>query len=1147
MELIPTPVERLDGRDRRFIVFCLLAIAAAAAVTAALYERAFPEASIEFRVPRGEARVLGEKFLAERGRQTATTARGTHFASRFGVDDEPKVYLERELGLERASKLYGRDAKVWRWDMRWFRSAQREEERVSITPLGELVSWDSVRKEEAPGATLSQAAAREKASAFLASRGLDPKTLVPIEAYPTKRPKRTDWTFVDERPGFRMKDATVRYRTTVVGDEVAGFRELVHVPETWERDYKALRSKNEAAGGAATFGLLVTVLAMLGVLVSRIVRKDVRWGLVAGFGITGFVLALLSGLNGLPLSLYEYDTASPLSSHVVSQVVLGLLGALATGAGIAVVVASAEPPYRERFPAHLSLSGVFSKQGVATKRFVRGVLLGYVLVAFFFAYQAVFYVVAAKLGAWSPAEIPYSDMLSTAFPWATVLLIGFLPAVSEEGISRMFSISFLDSLGAGRFLAVVIPAFIWGFGHAAYPNQPFYIRGIEVGCAGVLIGFLMLRYGVLPLLVWHFTVDALYTALILLRSHNGYYVVSGAIAAGILLIPLAVSIALAVRRGGFAPERGLTNGDAGTAPPIPPKPIAAESSPSVRALSPRVLAAAGAVALALTGSFLVPAKPAVPVRDRIGRARAREIATAFLRANSVETSRFLPVAYGGTGFADDAEVRDESPAETGRMPGFSPSDARYVVGKGGPEAYRRLGEAALPLNFWVVRFVEPGKKEEWKVLVEPRRGRVVGFLNPLEEKAPAGAAPSDARARERALSAAAALGYPAGYSVLEVGTNARPKRVDTTVAMEAKAAGIADSAPRLTAVFHGGRLSAFYPSIHVPESFLEKERGQSVGEWLILGLRIVAAGSLVGMAIVLFLRAVRKPEMRWRSLLRPMIPIAVVAGAALVNRFPVLLRVYPTEIPLPTFRFTVGLSLAIFWMLLVSGAAIALVLISGARPGWRRALTSQGGLTDALLRAAIAVAGFAGLERIFALVERSLPALYHPNPALPSELESAFPALTALSSGAFGLVAAAAAAAVVALASREASFSTASARVALAAAFVVALIPSSPRSPLDFGWRFSTSVLLAGWLAVSAFVLLRDHVAAWVIFGALAFGGAAALRLLVQPAPPDAAAGWIGLILVAAAAAALIRSPRREASITDAAVAPTPAPSGDVP
>ncbi len=130
----------------------------------------------------------------------------------------------------------------------------------------------------------------------------------------------------------------------------------------------------------------------------------------------------------------------------------------------------------------------------------------------------------------------------------------------------MFSISFLDKLGLGRVLAVVIPAFIWGFGHSAYPNQPFYIRGLEVGLAGVLVGALMLRYGVVPLLVWHFTVDAIYTALLLLRSGNTYYVVSGAIASLILLLPLGVCLALYLRRGGFLPATGLSNGDAGFVP-----------------------------------------------------------------------------------------------------------------------------------------------------------------------------------------------------------------------------------------------------------------------------------------------------------------------------------------------------------------------------------------------------------------------------------------------------------------------------------------------------------------------------------------------------------------------------------------------------
>ena len=190
-------MEKLDRKDLRFIAVCLLVIAAGAAITGALFPRAFPEASIEFKVNRAEARKLAQGFLAGRGANLA----GMRFAGQFDVDETPKIYLERELGLERAGKLYGREAKIWLWRMRWFRSGVTEEERVAFSPLGDLIGFRSVLKEEATGARLTREEARSRVLAFLASRGLPETSLRSIEATPVSRPNRTDWDFVDEKAG----------------------------------------------------------------------------------------------------------------------------------------------------------------------------------------------------------------------------------------------------------------------------------------------------------------------------------------------------------------------------------------------------------------------------------------------------------------------------------------------------------------------------------------------------------------------------------------------------------------------------------------------------------------------------------------------------------------------------------------------------------------------------------------------------------------------------------------------------------------------------------------------------------------------------------------------------------------------------------
>lgn len=1137
-------LERLNARDRRFIGACLGMIAVGALVTAVLFRRAFPEAQIEFRVNRGQARQLGEKLLAERKRSIV----GAHFAGRFTVEDDPKVYLERELGLEKAGALYGTTARVWRWEMRWYRSAVKEEERVTVTPLGDVVGFESVRRDDAPGPRPAQSEARALATAFLAGRGLPESAWKPIEATPISRAQRTDWKFVDERLGVRMGDATVRYETTVSGGEVSAFQEFVHVPEAWQRDYARLRSKNETAGTLATLGLFVTLVAMIFVLVRKIVLRDVRWKLVAAFGIVGFVLSLLSEWNEIPLTLFHYDTASPLSSFLTNRILLGFFGAIAVGAGLAFVMAAAEPIYRERFPAQPALSRLFSGRGIRSKRFFLGVLLGYALVAFFFAYQAVFYVVAARFGAWSPADVPYSDMLSTAVPWATVLFIGFLPAVSEEGISRLFSISFLDRLAAGRLAALVIPALIWGFGHAAYPNQPFYIRGVEVGLAGVLIGGVMLRFGALPLLVWHFTVDAIYTALLMLRSKNAYYVTSGAIAAGILLLPLAVALIRYLREGGFISEAGLTNADEGFVPAPPPSGAAPEDVPEVRPLPAWARWGGLAVALLLAGGFAFKSGPVSDLaRDRTGRERAEQIARAFLRANGVAPGELRSVAYPGSGFPEAEDVREQHPDENGLIPGFSAAAARYVLEHGGLPALERLSAREVPVALWAVRFFRPEKKEEWKVLIDARRGRVIGFVHPIEEATPEPGRLESDGARRRAFAAAAALGYPSdAYRVADVGTEDRPKRQDTIVVLESRPKGIGEARPRLTAVFHGRRLASFLPSIQIPEKFLRQYRSRSVADWFLLSLRILAIGSLAGVAVILFLRLVRGTSFPWRSIRMPLVLTAVLAAAAIANRLPEVYRRYPTETPLRLFFISVAVTFVIAWIFQLLVAGVGFVLFRGARPGWRRAVRRKGRLGDAVFRALVAAGGLAGVAHLSAVAATRYPALFEPDVSLPSGLAAAYPSLAIFWSAARGAFGVAAVAAGAALAARQAFFRRPLGAALGIAAFLLATLPFEFASPGQFAAAYLPDVAALVWLAFCAFVLLADHAAAWVLFGALAFGGPAVADLLVQGAAEDRAAGWGALVLTVAAAVAWIAGRRDRSEPAFPARSPETAPLAPV-
>ncbi len=553
---------RFNGKDRVLMVICLLIFSLSIWFGVNNFEKAFPEATIDFQYNRTDSKPLAEDGLKI---LNLSIPEDYKHAAIFSYGGLAKTCLEKELGLDSMQYYMDNPVRLWGWSHRWFKPGEKEEFRARISTKGEILYLNHLVEEETIGADISRDSALVMAENFLFNvMNIDINLVELSEASKDGQPNRTDWNITYKHKTFEpIEDIEYRYVVQIQGDQISKYNEYVHVPEKWTADYKQLRSLNNLAGGSASLLMFFTIIAIVFVFFMKIRLHDIQWKTAIIFGSIAVVLQYLNSLNNWPNSLYFYDTTTSWGSFIINQFFVGLLLALGTGVLIAFLTASAESIFREFHKSKMSVPAIFTLRGWRTKSAFINIVVGITMTGFFFAYQAAFYMIADHFGGWSPADVPYSNLLNTALPWAAVLLIGFMPAVSEEFMSRMFSIPFLQKMFKNRFmwLAVLIPAIIWGFAHAGYPNQPFWVRGAEVGIAGIIIGIIMLKFGILAPLVWHYTVDALYTSFLLFQSDNLYFIITAAVGAGLLVIPLLIAFIAYIKTGTFLSTKGSLNED----------------------------------------------------------------------------------------------------------------------------------------------------------------------------------------------------------------------------------------------------------------------------------------------------------------------------------------------------------------------------------------------------------------------------------------------------------------------------------------------------------------------------------------------------------------------------------------------------------
>jgi len=915
------PDARLTGSEKRALILWILFGALGLLLAQRYFFRAFPEASIDFKVSQNEAETRARKFLADLGENVSDYKSSVVFE----VDDNAKTYLERELGLQQANRVMSREVDVWYWEVRFFRPLQIEEFEVRVSPAGKVVAFEH-KIEEARGAkSLSRAEALASAEQFLRSNeglDLDQWNFLPEEAGSEVRPNRLDWTFSWEKKGFKAKDAPYRLEVALEGDRIGGSQASLKVPEDWKRGYAHLRSTNDFYELVAfiPYGFLLGGALWLGVSLSR--RGETRWmpavkigGLVAAL----FLLMQLNEWNTLPPS---YATHDSYSSFLAQRFFLALLQALATGLMVMLVLPGGEPLYRATQPDKLRLSNAFTQRGLRSKEFFCSSLVGLGLAAAHIGFIVAFYMFGSKHGVWAPQDTNYSGAFNTAIPWIGGVAIGVTAATSEEFLFRLFAIPFLHKMTGSRVLSVILPAFFWGFLHSNYPQEPGYVRGLEVGLIGIVAGLVMLRWGILATLIWHYTVDASLVGLLLIRSDNLYYKISGVVVGLAAVAPLLWSGVSYLLRGRFEPVDDLLNG-AATAPKIEftPKPPEAAPVSSSKRYTPLTVSMVGFLAACLVvGGLLAWRLQRESVGDYLKLSIHEQ--TVVTRADAVMKEHGLDPRA----FRRAAELVNK----------MDPTINEYLRRRISVKEINRIYDEQVPGVLWRVRYFKDLQPEEFAVVLRPDGG-LQGFWHKPAEKDKGASLDKEAAAKiaEDYLREQKQIDLEK-WTLVEDESKKQPNRIDHDLTWQSKTpldansgAGLnynsADHAyERMELRVLGDEPMNFRTYIKIPDDFVQKQEEGSLARTLFVILKIVAgvtAGILV--LVFYFVRTHKDPgaNVPWRRLaLWALVGVAAYLCQFLLGKgIPETLIEYSTAFP---------------WKLFISGIVVRYFVLTMVMEGF---------------------------------------------------------------------------------------------------------------------------------------------------------------------------------------------------------------------
>jgi hypothetical protein len=845
--------------------------------------QAFPSASLDLKLPRRQITELTREWAKELKYEKDHIINSTEFSP----NNTSKTFLEYELGGAQANELMKDKLPVWSWHTRFCRQYDFEEFETWISPAGKLNGFVHKLQNDKAMPSLQKDEAQALSRTFIEGRAQIPlKEYKIVKSWSYTQLHRVDHSFTWEDQSQEYKGARLRIQTTVSGNLLTQFSYFLYIPEAWERKFNTIRSYNNLYETiASTFYYLLQFGAVF-VFLWAVSSNRLRWRFAIAMAALVTLIGAFDSFNDIASVIGDYDPTKPYSSYLRTFVIQTLAGMLPQFLSSLTLIGAAEAIYRLAYPKNIAFENFFTKKGLRSRGVLNFLVVAHLLLAIDLGWVVLYYLVGEHIHFWCPLGIDSYQILSSVFPFFSAIAVGVSASVAEELMYRVLALSLVQKITRNFWFANFFQAAAWGFMHSTYPQQPAYARGVELTLGGMLDGWILRRYGILPTMVSHYLFDAILDVKPLLNSSELPLKLS-AIVPMVPFIALAGFILWNISRHGPVSDEELANDriahETAVTELAEPEPAVIHLIPHERALSINqrfllVILAIACVSLAMHFRKY----EALGEREHvaISAQQALQKANEVLLAHKYQLNKLRHVEW----------LEEES----GGL------DLQYIYEQVKLKRTLELSDIAKQGYMWKVRYFRQLDPEEYTVVID-KYGKELAFAVERAEDA-SGARLPEEEAKSKAdayLKKEHALYAPFEFASATV--EKLKNRTDYSFSFKVPKLKIGDAEFKLYTSVVGDQVSGFAGSWEIPETWKHEREKRTMRDEIFGHVRTVLY--LVMFIVILHwgLSVLRSGALNWRLACMVAIPFVFLAMLDDLNDLPIFFASYDTTNPIISF------------------------------------------------------------------------------------------------------------------------------------------------------------------------------------------------------------------------------------------------------